>query len=772
MSGPLSSGAVTCRFCRGTEGELVLDMGRQPACDHFPPVEDAGGDPVYPLRMWLCGGCGLAQLAEDPTVPDEPRGVEPIALVRQAAQAVAGVADAGLLPASGIALEHGSPHGGSWLGLLANRGVRKRYDNSLADVVVDSFGLMHDGDQAAALALRAEELAPDGLLLVQFHSLAAVLRQRQWNAVRHGHPVYLSTPTVVAMLRSVGLETVSAWRFDLYGGTVLLAARRGGRADLSVRRLIEDELAAGVADPEALRGLARSADETAQALRRWLVGSRDAGRVVLGYGAASRAVPLLNHAGIGPELLSAVADASPPKQGRRFPGVSVPIIPPEDLLARRPDEVVLFVPDMLDEIRQRFPEIEQGGGRWVVLEPAPRAVDPAFPLSRSKTPARKGITQMTTHLEASARGQADEVRDQDLAVMVADLDRDLRAMSGRRLLITGGAGFLGYYLVQVPLAWNDAHPDEPPIEVTVFDNYFRGAPAWLSELGERPDVELRAHDVREPLPEDMGEFAFVIHAAGIATPTYYRAHPIETMDANITGLRNLLEYARKRLAAGRDFDGFLFFSSSEIYGDPDPEAIPTPETYRGYVSCTGPRACYDESKRYGETLCVNFAQQHGVPVRMARPFNNYGPGMKITDGRVIADLCRDALAGRDPALKSDGSPRRTFCYVSDAVTGYYLALLRGTPGEPYNIGIDRPEITMLELAETTVRLAEELFGTPLAVTYQASTESAYLVDNPNRRCPSIGKAREQLGYEPKVGLEAGMRRTLLWYAGNQDGTER
>ena len=378
---------------------------------------------------------------------------------------------------------------------------------------------------------------------------------------------------------------------------------------------------------------------------------------------------------------------------------------------------------------------------------------------------------MSAH-DAAARRQANEVRQQDLAAMLTDLDADLRSMSGKRLLITGGAGFLGYYLVQVPLAWNDAHPDQPPIHVTVFDNYFRGPTAWLGELEQRPDVELYVHDVREPLPEDMGEFVFIIHAAGIASPTYYRAHPIETMDANITGLRNLLDYARERLSTGRDFTGFLFFSSSEIYGDPAADAIPTPETYRGYVSCTGPRACYDESKRYGETLCVNFAQQHGVRVRMVRPFNNYGPGMKITDGRVIADLCRDVLAGRDLVLLSDGSPSRTFCYVSDAVTGYYLALLRGRRGEPYNVGIDHPEISMLELAETTVRLSKELFGTHLAVTHRASAERDYLVDNPNRRCPDISKAQEDLGYVPKVTLEEGMRRTLLWYAGNPGGAEQ
>ena len=154
------------------------------------------------------------------------------------------------------------------------------------------------------------------------------------------------------------------------------------------------------------------------------------------------------------------------------------------------------------------------------------------------------------------------------------------------------------------------------------------------------------------------------------------------MDANINGLRTLLDYARQRLEAGLEMKGFLFYSSSEIYGDPAPDAIPTPETYRGYVSCTGPRACYDESKRYGETLCVNFAQQHGIPVTAVRPFNNYGPGMKITDGRVIADFFRDALAGRDLVMLSDGSPTRTFCYVSDAITGYYRPCCEAAGARP------------------------------------------------------------------------------------------
>jgi dTDP-glucose 4,6-dehydratase/UDP-glucuronate decarboxylase len=367
---------------------------------------------------------------------------------------------------------------------------------------------------------------------------------------------------------------------------------------------------------------------------------------------------------------------------------------------------------------------------------------------------------------------AHEVRGTDLDAIVTELDQDMGRMAGRRLLITGGAGFLGYYLVQAPLRWNDLHPDQSPIEVVVFDNYHRGVPSWLKELTGRTDLDVRTHDVRSPLPNDLGRLDFVIHAAGIASPTYYRKYPIETMDANVSGLRHLLDRALEQQAAGKAIDGFLFFSSSEIYGDPPPEAIPTGETYRGNVSCTGPRACYDESKRFGETLCVNFARQHGLPVTMARPFNNYGPGMKITDGRVIADLCRDALAGRDLVLLSDGSPTRTFCYVSDAVTGYYLILLRGRPGEPYNIGVEAPEVSMEELASRIVRLGAEIFDYQGRLVRGESAERDYLVDNPVRRCPDIAKARGDLGYHPEVSLDEGLRRALTWYRGNPGGEER
>lgn len=360
-----------------------------------------------------------------------------------------------------------------------------------------------------------------------------------------------------------------------------------------------------------------------------------------------------------------------------------------------------------------------------------------------------------------------QLLDEDLGAVCNDLRAEFGKMSGGRLLITGGGGFLGYYLVQSALHWNERHAHGGKIDLVVYDNYARGVPAWLEALRGHRHLELRRHDMINPLPSDIGPFDYVIHAAGIASPIFYRAQPLKCIDANINGLRNLLDYAVRQRDKGRPLSGFLFYSSSEIYGDPVASAIPTPETYRGNVSCTGPRACYDESKRFGETLCVVYARQEQLPITIARPFNNYGPGLKITDGRVIPDFARNIFAGQDIVMLSDGKPKRTFCYATDAITGYYKVLVRGAAGEAYNIGIDKPEISVGELAELAARAAREVCGYRGKVVLGRCTEADYLVDNPNRRCPVIDKARSELGFDPKMGIEDGIYRSLIWYSHNR-----
>ena len=368
----LGAETMACRSCGDRDGELVLDLGLQPPSDYFPDAGRAAEDPLYPLQMWVCTSCHLAQLVADPTIPEEPRAVEPAALVAQAEDAVGRVAAAGLLRPGARMTEYGSPHGGSWLGLLAQQGLSAVGDDDPADLVVDCFGLMHAADQSAALAERAARVAPAGTLLLQFHTLATIVRLGQWNSLRHGHYAYYSTAALVSMLDRVGFQAQRAWCFDLYGGTVLIAAQRAGEAtveaDGSIASILEVEDRLGATDPDALRGLQNAASDRANRLHEWLVAQRAAGVSVVGYGAASRAVSYLCRAEIDKELLPAVADASPAKQGRRMPGTEIPIVAPEELITRHPDAVALFLPDLLPEVRQSLPEIEASGAVWVDVD--------------------------------------------------------------------------------------------------------------------------------------------------------------------------------------------------------------------------------------------------------------------------------------------------------------------------------------------------------------------------------------------------------------------
>jgi UDP-glucuronate decarboxylase len=359
----------------------------------------------------------------------------------------------------------------------------------------------------------------------------------------------------------------------------------------------------------------------------------------------------------------------------------------------------------------------------------------------------------------------------DLDYICREMGNEFSRMSGKKLLITGGAGFLGYYFTLSALHWNKRNKGQLPISVSIVDNYKRGVPGWLETVKNNKNLRLFTDDISRPLRNNFIVADYIIHAAGIASPTFYRRYPLETIDANINGLRNLLEHCRQRINTSNPVLGFLFMSSSEIYGDPSPENIPTPEDYRGSVSCTGPRACYDESKRFGETICVVYAQQFGLPVTMARPFNNYGPGLKITDGRVLPDFMRNIMRNEDIVLLSDGSPTRTFCYAADAVCGYYKALVRGSSGESYNIGTEKPEVSMRELSEKVAELGRRYLSYNGKVRFGISNEKDYLTDNPNRRCPIIQKARNDIGYNPGVPLDEGLYRLLSWYSHNPAAEE-
>jgi len=357
---------------------------------------------------------------------------------------------------------------------------------------------------------------------------------------------------------------------------------------------------------------------------------------------------------------------------------------------------------------------------------------------------------------------AQAIERKDLEYIQAEAREEFEVLAGSAVLFTGANGFLGYYFIKSILSWNDTYPDKR-IKISALDTFPSGVPDWLAS---RDDVAILKQDITKYRPTESDNFDYIIHAASIASPTFYRQHPIETINANVLGLYNILEYTVNQKKTENPVRGLLFFSSSEIYGDPGEANIPTDETYRGNVSCTGPRACYDESKRFGETLCVNFSKVHEIPIKIVRPFNNYGPGLKISDGRVIPDLARDILSNRDITLLSEGSPTRTFCYITDAVVGYIKALIKGKSGESYNIGIEVPEISIVDLARKMKDISVANLEYKGEIITKTSDDKNYLTDSPNRRCPKIDKAKKELGYEPKVSLDEGLESTILWYQEN------
>ena len=308
------------------------------------------------------------------------------------------------------------------------------------------------------------------------------------------------------------------------------------------------------------------------------------------------------------------------------------------------------------------------------------------------------------------------------------------------VLVAGGAGFIGSHLIDALLAegaW-----------VVCLDSYVTGRPQNLAHLERESRFDLVEGDVTDALPASLRRTRFtrVYNLACPASPPHYQADPEHTLLTNVLGTRNLLRLAEEKEAR------FLLASTSEVYGDP--EVHPQPESYRGATSCTGPRACYDEGKRAAETLTFDFQRSGRADIRVARLFNTYGPRMRADDGRVVSNLLCQALAGEDITVYGDGSQTRSFCYVSDIVDGLVRLMESDADDGPVNLG-NPNELTVIDLVEHVLRLT----GSSSRIVHRALPQ-----DDPRRRNPDISRARELLGWEPRVSLRQGLEATAAWFA--------
>jgi UDP-glucuronate decarboxylase len=307
----------------------------------------------------------------------------------------------------------------------------------------------------------------------------------------------------------------------------------------------------------------------------------------------------------------------------------------------------------------------------------------------------------------------------------------------KRVLVAGGAGFVGSHLIDRLLA--DGHT------VVCLDNLYTGREDNLGHLVDHPNFEFRSHDITTPIDTQL-VVDEIYNLASPASPTHYQMQPVETIKTNVLGSINLLDLA-KRLGAP-----ILQASTSEVYGDP--EVHPQPESYWGRVNPIGIRSCYDEGKRAAETLFFDYHRQHGVGIKVMRIFNTYGPRMNPTDGRVVSNFVSQALRGDDITIFGDGTQTRSFCFVDDLVEGMVLFMNSDASFlGPVNVG-NPHEVTMLELAERIIALTD---------SHSHIVHRVLPADDPRQRQPDITLAKEKLAWSPTVPLDAGLRQTIDYF---------
>tara|TARA_B100000989_G_scaffold214069_1_gene162721 strand:- start:3308 stop:4375 length:1068 start_codon:yes stop_codon:yes gene_type:complete len=339
-------------------------------------------------------------------------------------------------------------------------------------------------------------------------------------------------------------------------------------------------------------------------------------------------------------------------------------------------------------------------------------------------------------------------RTKDIENIVNNLNLEKVKLQQKNILITGAFGFIGKYILDVFIKLIEENNIE--LNIYALDNFITSKQMYLNYYKER-GINCINHDITNPLNLDI-EFHYVISLAGIASPYYYQKYPLQTLNTSILGVQNLFKLNHNKETR------FVYFSSSEIYGDPNEENIPTKESYRGNVSSIGPRACYDESKRVGETICYIYSKKFNKNISIVRPFNVYGPSMEINDYRIIPNITRSFLFKEKLNIYDNGKQTRTYCYISDAINGFLKVIFNREKFEIYNIGNNTGEINVLNLVERV----EKVINTN--IDYQISDyPKEYPADQPQRRCPDISKAIKKINYKPLITLDEGIQNHFEWF---------
>jgi len=334
--------------------------------------------------------------------------------------------------------------------------------------------------------------------------------------------------------------------------------------------------------------------------------------------------------------------------------------------------------------------------------------------------------------------------EEDLSLIVKNTEKLKHFFEGKNILLTGGNGFLGKYFIEYFKKINLTL--SKPIKLTVFDI------TYIKNFKDK-NINLIKKDVSKPFNINK-KFDIIIHAAGIASPFYYRKKPIETIEVTIQGIKNCLKLAKKNNSK------LIYFSTSEIYGDPQNKFVPTNEQYKGNVSSMGPRACYDESKRLGETFCYIYSKYFNVHTNIIRPFNVYGPGMKQNDYRIFPNFMSNLLNSKELQIYGSGKQTRTYCYITDAMEGFLRVICLGKSGEAYNIGNNNPEVSIMDVTKILKKIKNNL-------SYQKiDYPESYPDDEPQRRCPDLTKAKLHLKYKPRISLDRGLQLFYNWAKDN------